>query len=121
MLYKLAAGILLLFGGIAVLCVGVGYAGYAIYAALTPEVGTAGAAGITSALFLLFPIIAWVILWVKGLRRRAARRDVAAAVSPEAAVLSFLSGLAKDRPLVGIALAGLAGAGATFLRRERDK
>ena len=117
MLYKIAAGILLLFGGVAALCVGIGYAGYALYAAVTPPLGAAAAAAITGAVFLLVPLLAWLFLLLKGRRRKRDRSLTAA--SPEAAALAFLSGLAKDRPIIGIALAGLVGAAGAYLRKKR--
>ena len=118
MLYKIAAGFMLLIGGVALLCVGAGYAGYALYLAFLPLVG-GQLAGLITAGFLFFgPLLILVILAAAGSRRRRAIKNLPPN-SPENVALNFLAGLAKDRPLMAMAAEGLVGAAATFLRRKK--
>ena len=119
MVYRIAAGIMLLFGGITLVCVGVTYAGYALYWALLPSTGAAAAAGIAAAVFLILPFLGWAFLALRGRRRKPAALKDLPPNAPENVALAFLAGLSKDRPLVGMALAGLFGAATAFLRKKR--
>ena len=120
MLYKIAAGILLLFGGVTLICVGITYAGYAIYWAALPYTGPAAAAGIAAGVFLFLPVIGWAILAFKGRRRRhpALLKNVPPS-APENIAIAFLSSLAREKPMIGVALAGVVGAATAFLRKKR--
>jgi hypothetical protein len=119
MLYRIAAGFMLLIGGVALLCVGAGYAGYALYAAFLPLVGTAWASLITAGFLFFLPLLS--VLLIAALARRRRRNSFAdlPPTSPENIVLAFLSGWAKDRPVLALAVAGLLGAAATWLRRKK--
>ena len=120
MIYKIAAGIMLLFGGVTMVCVGITYAGYALYWALLPYTGPAAAAGIAAGTFLFLPLLGWAFVAIKGRRRRqpALLKNVPPS-SPENLAVAFLSGLAREKPLMGVALAGVVGAATAFLRRKR--
>jgi len=113
---KIAAGVLLLFGGITLVCVGVVFAGYAIYAAFVPAAGIAWAAAIAAAILLVFPILVVALL---GMRRRGRvpRGFKNAEGTPENAALAFLAVLAKDRPLIALVLSALLGVASTVLRK----
>lgn len=119
MVYRIAAGILLLFGGITLVCVGVTYAGYALYWAVLPSTGPAGAAGIAAAVFLILPFLGWAFLALRGRSRRPAALKDLPPGAPENVALSFIAGLAKERPIIGMALAGLFGVATAFLRKKR--
>jgi hypothetical protein len=119
MMYRIAAGIMLLFGGVTLVCVGVTYAGYAIYWALLPATGPAGAAAIAAAVFLLLPVLGWAFLVLRGRRRKSAAMRDLPPNAPENIALTFLASLAKEKPIVGMALAGLFGVATAFLRKKR--
>ena len=120
MIYKIAAGIMLLFGGVTLVCVGITYAGYAIYWAVLPYWGPAAAAGVAAFTFLFLPFLGWAFFAIKGRRRSkpAAIKNLPPS-APENLAIAFLSGLAKEKPIVGMALAGVVGAATAFLRRKR--
>ena len=80
MMHKIAAGVLLLAGGVTVLCLGVSYGAYAIYTALLPLIGEAPAAGIIAAVFLLVPIVTYMILAARA-RERAKQVSMLSLVS----------------------------------------
>ena len=69
MMHKIAAGVLLLAGGVTVLCLGVSYGAYAIYTALLPLVGDAPASGIIAVVFLIVPVVTYVILAARAKER----------------------------------------------------
>jgi hypothetical protein len=118
MVYKIAAGILLLFGGIAFVCVGMVLAGYALYAALVPWVGIAGAAAIAAFIFLVFPIALCLMLARRG-RRKWPDAFREGAATPENVALAYLAALAKDRPIVAVICAALVGVASAFLRKKK--
>ncbi|HEY2069757.1 MAG TPA: hypothetical protein VGG48_09410 [Rhizomicrobium sp.] len=83
---------------------GVGFAAFAFFSWLAAHVGVAGAAAITAFLLLLLPLIIWVVL---KLRRPPRRED---------ALFAIFGGMAKDRPLIALAGAAVAGILAAFFR-----
>ena len=120
MIGKLAAAALIFVGALTVVVVGVGFAGFAIYQAFLPMTGPAGAAGLTALILLIVPVLACVAitqmlkkLWPANLR--------AAAMNPSVdnIALSFLAGLAKDRPIVAVLLAAVFGAATAVLRKKK--
>lgn len=68
-MHKIAAGVLLLAGGVTVLCLGVSYGAYAIYTALLPLVGDAPASGIIAVVFLIVPVVTYMILAARARER----------------------------------------------------
>ena len=124
MLYKLAAGFMLLIGGVALLCVGAGYAGYALYAAFLTVVDPPWAALIAAGFLFFLPLlICFVIAAVAARRKRERRAAMAAsaASSFENIALAALAGMAKDKPIMSVVAAGLVGAVTAFLRRRGSK
>jgi MYXO-CTERM domain-containing protein len=109
---------MLLIGGVALLCVGAFYAGYALYAACLPLVGEAYAALIAAGVLFFAPLFVLMFLAAINRRRRRAVRDLPPN-SPENVVLSLLAGIAKDRPIMSVAAAALVGIAAAFLRRRK--
>ena len=118
MLYKIAAGILLLFGGITVVCVGVAFAGYAVFTAFIPLVGTPWAAAIAASIFLIVPIAICFLLASRG-RRKWPDGFRAGASTPENVTLAYLAGMAKDKPIVAVLFAALLGVASVFLRKKK--
>jgi hypothetical protein len=118
MLYKIAAGFMLLIGGVVLLSIGAGYAAYALYVAFLPLVGDALAALITAGFLFFGPLLILVLLAAIRGRRKSAVKGLPPN-SPENVALSFLASLAKDRPIIAVAAAGLIGAATAFLRRKK--
>ena len=118
MAYAIAAGILLLFGGITLVCVGVALAGFAIFAAFAPLVGPALAAAIAAFIFLVVPIAGCLILAQRG-RRKWPDAFREGAATPENVALAYLAALAKDRPLIAVMCAALVGVASAFIRKKK--
>ena len=74
-MYRIAAGIMLLAFGVAGLSVGVAFGAYAIYMTFLPRVGEALAAGITASVFLILPLIVYMVLAARA-RERARQATV---------------------------------------------
>jgi hypothetical protein len=111
----------LLIAGSAIIWIGVAFGAYAIYLAFVPAVGILWAAAATCG-FLLAGPLTWVI--VMHMRRphphlptpdpRPAQND------QDKAVLQLLAGVAKEKPLLAVLVAGLVGAAETVRRRKED-
>ncbi len=100
--------------GAALILAGVGFAGYAIMLALLPRLGAIGAAAATAAVFLIVPLVYLAIAAWRA-PPRVAGLPVAAALTPETAVLSALATTARSNPLLAIAGAALFGAASVWL------
>jgi hypothetical protein len=111
MIAKATAGIVLGILASAMILVGVSFAGYAIFSALAASVGVAGAAALTALILLIGPIL---FIFVAALFRPR-RQDFVG----DAFIMSALSGLVRDRPLIAMVAAGLMGAAGMFLRKRR--
>lgn len=98
-----AARALVLMGVMALVIVGVGFAAYAVYLAFVPVLEPAGAAAITAAILLVLPALC---VFSVALRTGGAKQPL----DVDNATLSALAGIAKDKPLFAILLAGLVGA-----------
>ena len=116
--YTIAAGIMLLFGGVVAVCVGVAFAGFAIFAAFVPLVGPALAAAIAALIFLIFPIVLCFVLARRG-RRKWPDAFKEGAATPENVALAYLAALAKDRPLIAVFFAALVGVASALLRKKK--
>jgi hypothetical protein len=111
MIAKAAAGVVLGFIVAAMVLVGVSFAGFAIFTALSRPVGVPGAAALTALILLIGPLLFAFVASIRQPRRTN--------LLSEAALLNLLSGVTKDRPLLAMAGAGLLGAAAMFLRKRR--
>jgi hypothetical protein len=125
MRYKIAAALLLFLASVVLVLAGAGFACYALYASLVPLVGDAYAAAIAAAILLFGPLLGIVLL---SLRARRSRRKIfeenAAGQSPftpspDNVALGFLAGMARDKPITAILLAGIFGAAAALFRDKK--
>lgn len=106
--------------GAALIIIGVAFGGYAIMLALLPRLGGVGAAAATAAVLLVFPLCYLALAAWRNSRRPMAM-PIAAALTPETAVLSALATTARGNPLLAIALAALFGAASVWLNPPRRR
>jgi len=125
MRYKIAAALLLFLASVVLVLAGAGFACYALYAAFVPLVGSAYAGAITAAILLFIPLLGLVFL---SLRARRSRRKIFEqsamgqspfTPSPDNVALGFLAGLARDKPITAVLLAGVFGAAAALFRDKK--
>lgn len=90
---------------------GIGFAGFALFSALVPHLGTASAAALTAFVLLIVPAAMAALLGGKG------------PVSPSRtdSALSLIAALAKERPFLAILGAGLLGAAEVLFARRRKQ
>lgn len=88
-MHKIAAGVLLLAGGVTVLCLGVSYGAYAMYTALLPLVGDAPASGIIAIVFLIVPVVTYMILAARA-RERAKQVSMMSVLSAGLGLLTTI-------------------------------
>lgn len=89
---------------------GVGFAAYAVWAALAPQLGDAWAAALVAFLLLVGPLSVAITL---GMRRR---RPL---FSGEEGLAGIFALLARERPLMLLFGAALLGVAETFLKKKR--
>jgi hypothetical protein len=106
---RVASSIILLIALAALIWFGLGFAGYAIWAGLTPAVGEAAAAAIAAFALLLVPIIALVVLAM----RRPPR------VENEGAAIAIFAAIARSKPLMAVAGAALVALAEIFLKKRK--
>jgi len=111
MIAKAAAGVVLGIVAIAMIAVGVSFAGYAIFSALAMPVGVPGAAALTALVLLIGPLLFIVLAMMFRPRKQDLLNDQF--------IMSALSGLARDKPLIAMIGAGILGAAGIFLRRRK--
>jgi len=111
MIAKAAAGIVLAIIAGAMILVGVAFAAFAIFSALSTPVGIPGAAALTALILLIGPLL---FIFIAALFRPK-RQDFVG----DAFISSALSGLVRDKPLIAMVAAGVLGAAGIFLRRKR--
>lgn len=105
----------------AIVFTGVFFAGGALFFALTPIVEMWAAAAIAAVALLGIAFGAALIVRAKG--QQPARRPIpatpdAAPTSPDAATVSMIAGLAKEKPLLAVLFAGLLGAAGTIIQQK---
>jgi hypothetical protein len=108
MVARAISGIILIIAVSALIWLGVGFGGFALWEWLSPHLGTAGAAAIVAFILLLGPISVAATL---RLRRPAPRSD--------SALLALLAALGREKPIwiaLGAALLGVIEA--VFKRRK---
>lgn len=118
---RLAAQAILFLAAAALVSVGVGFLGYALFAGFAPVTGSAGAAALAGAILLLPVLLAYAVFAARGVaqdREEAARRAAEKAATPQHIGLSLLAGLAKDRPLIAVISAAILGAVSSLLNRK---
>jgi hypothetical protein len=115
--HRIAAGILLLFGGIACVCVGAVFAADAVHQAFLPLVGPAWASAATALLLLLAVGLGFAICAARA--RRPEPPHAEGRPPLDAVATAYLAGLARERPLLAVLLAGLFGAASAVLKNKR--
>ena len=122
MRYKIAAALLVFICSAVMVVGGAAFACYALYAAFVPLVGNTLAAAIAAAILLFVPLLGLILLSLRARRGRMRNFEQAAACqkpfapSPDNGALGFLAGLARDKPITAVLLAGMFGAAASLFR-----
>ena len=122
MRYKIAAALLLFLCSAVLVFGGAVFACYALFAAFVPLVGKAFAAAIAAAILLFLPMLGLILLSLRARGSRIRRLEQAAAgqnpftPSPDNVALGFLAGLAREKPITAVLLAGVFGAAASLFR-----
>jgi type VI protein secretion system component VasK len=127
MKYRIAAALLIFLCGAVMVSAGAGFACYALYAYFVPQFGSMCAALIAAAILLFVPVVAIILLSIRARRARKVWLEkfealTARLTGPDSAdnvTLNFLAGLAREKPLVAVLLAGLFGAAMTILRDKK--
>lgn len=107
------AGVVGLFACSSLIFVGFAFAGFAIYTALSPFLGEAGAAGVTAAIFLVPPLLAILILGTPKSRRKRRQENES--------LLTLIARVATERPILAMVGAALLGAAEVLLSNRRRK
>ncbi|MGH6870196.1 MAG: hypothetical protein ACREHE_01710 [Rhizomicrobium sp.] len=110
MVARLASRIILIVIAAGFVWFGVGFAAYAIWAALVPELGEAWAAALVAFLLLVGPLSITLVL---GMRRRRSILDGAEGLG------GIFTLLARERPLMLLFGAALLGVVEAFLKRRK--
>ena len=115
------AGAVLVITASALIWVGVGFAGYALYLALLPNAGMPLAAAIAAVILVIGPLGWAAIVYVHAHAARPKFHPAevqATPADPEAATLSLLAKLAQDKPLLAVVFAGILGASQAIQHRK---
>ncbi|HEY5048135.1 MAG TPA: hypothetical protein VII49_08965 [Rhizomicrobium sp.] len=110
---KIIAGVVGILACAGLIWVGIGFAGFAFTAALTPWLTLAGAAALAAFLLLIVPVVVVVVL---------ARKTTARVRSRGADnFLVAMASVARERPILAMLGAALFGAGQVFLKSRKKK
>jgi len=110
-------GFLLILGS-ALIWVGVAFAGYAIYIALLASLTPPTAAAATAGILLVGPLFAVLVFQFRRSPAQLPEPDLRPVEQvQDTAMLQLLAGVAKEKPLLAVLVAGLIGAAETFRRR----
>ncbi|MBN9567906.1 MAG: hypothetical protein J0H30_11765 [Alphaproteobacteria bacterium] len=112
MIRKTIGGVVLAMLAGSLLLVGVGFAGFAIYAALLPALGMAGAAALTAFILLIGPVVFALTAFLQRRREPLIKPG-------EMAMFAALSAIVRERPVLTLLGAGLLGAAEIFLKKRR--
>jgi hypothetical protein len=115
------AGAVLVITASALIWVGVGFAGYALYLALLPNAGMPLAAAIAAVILVIGPLGWAAIVYVHAHAARPKFHPAEVQVTPadsEAATLSLLAKLAQEKPLLAVVFAGILGASQAIQHRK---
>jgi hypothetical protein len=105
----------------AIVFTGVLFAGGALFFALTPVVQMWAAAGITALVLLSIAYGAALMVRAKGqqpVHKPTPTAASSAAVGPDAATVSMIAGMAREKPLLAVLFAGLLGAAGTIIQHK---
>jgi hypothetical protein len=115
-------GAVLLVTASALIWVGVGFAGYALYLALLPNAGAPLAASLAAVILVIGPL-GWAA--IANLRYAHAARPTfhpaevqVTQADPEAATLALLAKVAQEKPLLAVVFAGILGASQAIQHRK---
>ncbi len=112
MVARIVSAVILTVVAVALVFFGVGFGGFAIWAAITPSLGEAWASAITALIFLIIPLMALLVLSLRRPKSFGRRLEEGA---PLAAVFAGLA----SKPLIALAAAALFGAADYFLKRRK--
>ncbi|HMI97870.1 MAG TPA: hypothetical protein VK479_15250 [Micropepsaceae bacterium] len=115
------AGAVLVMTASALIWVGVGFAGYALYLALLPDAGMPLAAALAAVILVIGPLGWAAIVYVRAHATRPRFHPAEVQVTPtdpEAATLSLLAKLAQEKPLLAVVFAGILGASQAMQHRK---
>ena len=115
-------GAVLLVTASALIWVGVGFAGYALYLAFLPNAGAPLAAALAAVILVIGPL-GWVA--IANLRHAHAARPKfhpaevqVTPADPEGATLALLAKVAQEKPLLAVIFAGILGASQAMQHRK---
>ena len=115
------AGAFLVVTASALIWVGVGFAGYALYLAFLPNAGAPLASAIAAVILVIGPLCWAAIVYAHAHTMRAKFHPAEVQVTPAdpaAATLSLLAKLAQDKPLLALVFAGILGASEAIQHRK---
>jgi len=118
---RAVAGLLLLVTATALIWVGVGFAGYALYLAFLAQSGPPLAAALAAVILVIAPLGWAVIVLVRRPRARAQIQPPDprfAAFEGDKTALNVLAQVAQDKPLFAVLFAGILGAAEAIRRRK---
>jgi hypothetical protein len=118
--HAIAAAVLLITAS-ALIWVGVGFAGYAIFLAFLPRSGAPWAAALAAAILVIGPLGWAAIVNIRAPHARArlhAPDERVTPVADENATLSLLAKVAQEKPLLALVFAGIIGASEAILHRK---
>lgn len=115
-------GAVLLVTASALIWVGVGFAGYALYLALLPNAGAPLAAALAAVILVIGPL-GWAA--IANLRYAHAARPKfhpaevqVTQADPQAATIALLAQVAQEKPLLAVIFAGILGASQAMQHRK---
>ena len=115
-------GAVLLVTASALIWVGVGFAGYALYLAFLPNAGAPLAASLAAVILVIGPL-GWVA--IAHLRNAHAAKPKfhpaevqVTPADPEGATLALLAKVAQEKPLLAVVFAGILGASQAIQHRK---
>jgi hypothetical protein len=110
---------LLLIAAAALIWIGIGFAGYAIYLALATKLQPDWAAALTAALLLAAPLCTLIVLVWRRPQPALHVPDLRPVqADTETATLALLADVARQKPLLAVFIAGVLGAAETLRRRQ---
>jgi len=104
-----------------ILWIGIGFAGFALAAALTPVIGVPLAAAAAAFVLIGTSVVLVLIARPHVAALSAPRKEKEKDGQAEMAMMAALSSVAKDKPLLAVLSAGLFGAADVLLKDRNNK